>query len=97
MAVLWRLKIFEICLFKEPTICKSRNGQSGKGMRGMQGIGVNVVNGGGNAGNQGGSLGESSCLLLRLKSRSVRRAFHHPAFMGSCPTISHTFFALSTK
>ena len=56
-----------------------------------------MENQGGNAGNQGDSLRESSCLLLRLKSRSARGAFHHPAFMGSCPTISHTYFALSTK
>ena len=34
------------------------------------------------------------CLLLRLKSRSTREPFHHPAFMGNCPTISHTFFSL---
>ena len=42
-------------------------------------------------------LCENLCLLLRLKSRSARGAFHHPTFMGSCPTISHTYFALSTK
>ena len=57
----------------------------------------NVVNQGGNTGNQGDSLWESSCLLLRLKSRSARGGFHHPAFMGSCLTISHTYFTLSTK
>ena len=28
------------------------------------------------------------CLLLRLKSQSAREEFHHPAFMGICPTIS---------
>ena len=59
--------------------------------------GRNAGNGGGNAGNHGDFLWESLCLLLRLKSRSSRGAFHHSAFMGSCPTISHTFFALSTK
>ena len=51
-------------------------------------------NRGGNAGNQCDSLWESSCLLLRLKSQSGRGAFHHSAFMGSCPTISHTYFVL---
>ena len=30
------------------------------------------------------------CLLLRLKFRSTRGASHHPAFMGTCQTISHT-------
>ena len=59
--------------------------------------GGNVGNGVGNVGNQGNSLRESSCLLLWLKSRSTWGAFHHPAFMGSCLTISHTYFALSTK
>ena len=58
---------------------------------------MNLGNQSGNAENQGNSLGESSCLLLRLKSRSARVAFHHAAFMGSCPTISYTFFALFTK
>ena len=29
-------------------------------------------------------------LLLRLKSRSARGASRHPAFIGNCPTISHT-------
>ena len=57
--------------------------------------GENAGNRGGNARNQGDSLWESSCLLLRLKPR--RGAFHHPGFMGRCPTISHTSFALSTK
>ena len=33
-------------------------------------------------------------LLLRLKSRSSRVASHHWAFMGNCPTNSHTFFSL---
>ena len=33
-------------------------------------------------------------LLLRVKSQSTRGASHHPAFMGNCPTISHTFFSL---
>ena len=31
------------------------------------------------------------CLLLRLKSQSAREESHHPAFMGICPTISHTY------
>ena len=31
------------------------------------------------------------CILLRLKSRSVRGASHHPIFMGNCPAIGHTF------
>ena len=66
----------------------------------------NAGNGGRNAGNQGGIAGtgnqgdylrESSCFFLRLKSRRARGAFHHPAFLGSCPTISHTLFAFSTK
>ena len=30
------------------------------------------------------------CLLLRLKSQSSREESHHPAFIGICPTISHT-------
>ena len=33
----------------------------------------------------------SFCLLLRLKSRSAKGASNHPAFMGNCRTISHTF------
>ena len=37
------------------------------------------------------------CILLRLKSRSVRRASHHPIFMGNCPVIGHTFLVLSTQ
>ena len=57
----------------------------------------NTENGGGKVGNQGGSSWKSSCLLLRLKSQSARGAFHHLAFVGSCPTISHTFFAFSTR
>ena len=52
---------------------------------------------GGNAGNQGDSLLECSCLLLRLKSQSARRAFQHSAFMGSCSTIIQTYLVLSTK
>ena len=70
-------------------------------MRGIWGMrmthGGNAGNGGGNAGDQGDSLRESSCLLLRLKSRSARGVFPDPAFMDSCKTISHTFLALSTK
>ena len=31
------------------------------------------------------------------KTRSARGASHHPASMGNCPTISHTFLALSTQ
>ena len=34
-----------------------------------------------------------ACLLLQLKSRSPRGASHHPAFMGNCQTISHTFYS----
>ena len=30
------------------------------------------------------------CLLIRLKSHSAREASRHPAFIGNCPTISHT-------
>ena len=37
------------------------------------------------------------CILLQLKSRSARGASHHPVFMGSRPTISHTFLALPTQ
>ena len=47
--------------------------------------------------NQGDSLLESLCLLLSLKSRCVKKAYRHSAFMGKCLTISHTFFALSTQ
>ena len=67
----------------------------GVGMRGIR-MGIRGIMGG-NAGNQGNSLLESSCLLLRLKSRKARGAFHHPAFRGSRPIISHTFFDLSSK
>ena len=31
------------------------------------------------------------CLLLRLKSQSATEESHHLAFMGICPTISHTY------
>ena len=31
-------------------------------------------------------------LIASAKSRSVRGASHQPAFMGSCPTISHMCF-----
>ena len=34
--------------------------------------------------------GRFTCVLLWLKSRSVRGASHHPAFIGNCWTISHT-------
>ena len=40
------------------------------------------------------SICASSYLLLRLKSPSARGASHHPAFMGNCRTISHTFYSL---
>ena len=30
------------------------------------------------------------CLLLQLKSQRAREESHHPAFIGICPTISHT-------
>ena len=30
------------------------------------------------------------CLFLRLKSQRAREESHHPAFIGICPTISHT-------
>ena len=33
------------------------------------------------------SFAESFCLLLQLKSRSVRVASHHSTFMDNCPTI----------
>ena len=36
-----------------------------------------------------GAESEMKCLLLRLKSLSARGASRHPAFMGSCPTLSH--------
>ena len=35
------------------------------------------------------------CLLLPLKSQTARKASRPPAFMGICPTISHTY-VLST-
>ena len=54
-------------------------------------------NQGGNAGKQGDSLWESLCLLLYLKSRSARRGFHHPAFMGSCPSFSGKFVILPSR
>ena len=73
----------------------------GVGILGMQGIRVRMqeirVGMRGMRGNEGDSSRVSSCLLLRLKSRSVRGEFHHLAFMGSWPTLSHTFFVLSTK
>ena len=33
---------------------------------------------------------ENFCLLLRLKSGSARETSRHSAFMGNCPTITHT-------
>ena len=38
-------------------------------------------------------LKNTLCILLRLKSRSVRGASHHPVFIGSQPTISHMVFS----
>ena len=37
------------------------------------------------------TFAESFCLLLWLKSWSVRRASRHSAFMGNYPSVSHTF------
>ena len=42
-------------------------------------------------------LVEWSSILPRLKSRIARGSYDHPAFMGNCPTISHTFSVLSTQ
>ena len=53
-----------------------------------------VGNQGRNAGNQGNFLWGSSCLLLRLKFWSASGAFHHSAFMGSSPTLSHTYLTV---
>ena len=39
----------------------------------------------------------ASYLILLRSERSKRGASHHLAFMNNCPTISHTFFALSTQ
>ena len=39
-------------------------------------------------------LNVRSWSLLRLKFWSARGASHHPAFMGNCRTISHTFYSL---
>ena len=36
-------------------------------------------------------------LCLWLKYRSARGASHHPAFIDNCPTVRHTFLALSTQ
>ena len=33
----------------------------------------------------------------KIPGRSARGASHHPALMGNCPTISHTFLVLSTQ
>ena len=35
------------------------------------------------------AFAESFSLLLHLKSKTARRASHHSAFIGNCPTISH--------
>ena len=66
------------------------------GMRGM-GVGMRVIRVGTRRINHGNSSWESPSLLLRLKSLSVRGAFHLPAFMGRCPTISHALFAFCTS
>ena len=56
--------------------------------------GANARNQGGNAGNQGDSLWESSCLLLRLKSRRARGSISPSSIYGQL-SISHTFFCLA--
>ena len=37
-------------------------------------------------------LKDTLCILLRLKSRSVKGASHHPVFMGGRATISYMVF-----
>ena len=76
---------------------ENQDGNVGNQDRNAGNRGGNAGNQGGNAGNQGDYLWESLCLFFWLKSCSVRGPFHLPTFMGSCPTISHTFFVLSTK
>ena len=71
-----------------------QDGNVGNGCGNAGNRGGNTGNQGGNAGNQSDSLWEFLCLLLRLKPRCVRGAFHHPAFIVSCPTSSHTYFFL---
>ena len=39
----------------------------------------------------------TSSILFQLKSQSAREASHNSTFMGSHPTISHTFLALATR
>ena len=53
--------------------------------------------GGGRSDDGGGGGGDVFCLLLQQKFRSTRGASQHPAFMGNCPTINHTFLVLSTE
>ena len=62
----------------------------------------NAKNQGGNAGNQvrnDGNMGnQGENVGIRVEMRRIWvRIFVFIAFMGSCSTISHTFFALSTK
>ena len=78
-------------------IVGNAGGNAGNGGENAGNAGGNAGNWDGNVGNQGDSSWGPSCLLLWLKFPSARWAFHHPIFMGSCPTISHTFFALSTN
>ena len=35
--------------------------------------------------------------MFRLNPWSVKGVSYHPAFMGNCPTIIHTFLALFTQ
>ena len=55
--------------------------------------------GSGGGGSDGGCGGEGDvfCLLLRLKSRSVRGTSHHLSFICNCPTVSHKVLVLSTQ
>ena len=61
-----------------------------RGIRvGMRGIGVGM---------QGIGVGMRGIRVILCENlRSARGAFHHSVFMGSCPTTSHTYFALSNK
>ena len=36
-------------------------------------------------------------LMSFALAKTLRSASHRPAFMGNCPTISHTFLVLSTQ
>ena len=42
---------------------------------------------------------EEKIILFITSAKIPERegASHHPAFMGNCPAISHTFLALSTQ